>query len=521
MMSGNNKNVGTNSRIKNSVITMITGGLRQFLAIILTFVSRTVFINILGAEYLGLNGLFSNILQILSLSELGIGTAISFYLYKPVAEHDTERIKSVMRFYKLCYRGVGFSMIGIGCLIMPLMPYVVNFETELPVNLYIVYFLYVLNIASSYLLFAYKQAIITANQELYKIERINIVFTFFNCLIDILILIIAHDYIAYLVSKFIMVLVKNIVISLQVDKEYPYIKEQNVCSLPKNEIKNFFGDMGNVALFRIGSTLFNSTDNIIISYLLGTTIVGYYSNYYMVISQVSILIGLMVGSVSASVGNVIAKENQHKQYQIFRELDFIVTGVMTVFTACLFQTLNSFIALWLGSKSDNYILSQTVVAFLCMSFYMDGTTQIPNTFREASGHFEIGKSLQVIGGLVNIVLSLLMGEFWGLEGIFAATVISKFFVTVFPFIMNIGDKVFQRSRGELLSYYLQHAGVTAFITAFLWIVGQCVHKTTTLGFVLEICLSIAISLIVYCVIYGRTTEMKALIVRMKGHVGLR
>ena len=157
------------SRTQNSVLTIVTSGVRQGLTLMLTFVSRTIFIKILGAEYLGLNGLFTNILSILALSELGIGSAISFYLYKPIAEKNIERIKSLMVFYKKCYRIVGGMILVLGSAIIPILPKVVNFDQDLPVNLYVIYFLYLLNTASSYLFFAYKQALVTANQEQYKI----------------------------------------------------------------------------------------------------------------------------------------------------------------------------------------------------------------------------------------------------------------------------------------------------------------------------------------------------------------
>ena len=208
-----------NSRTKNSVLTIVSSGIRQALTLIMTFVSRTIFIKVLGAEFLGLNGLFTNILSILALSELGIGSAISFYLYRPIAEKNIDRIKSLMIFYKKCYRIVGLIIILLGSMIMPILPKVVNFNQAVPVNLYLVYFLYLLNTASSYLFFAYKQALVIANQEQYKIEKINIYFTFINCFVDIMVLVIFKDYYAYLIFKFLLVLLKNLITANKIDKE--------------------------------------------------------------------------------------------------------------------------------------------------------------------------------------------------------------------------------------------------------------------------------------------------------------
>ena len=184
-----------NTRTKNVVLIAFTSVIRQFLNIITQFISRTVFIYVLGAEYLGLNGLFSNILSLLSLAELGIGSAISFYLYKPIAENDKERIKTLLSFYKVCYRVIGLTIIVIGLMVCPILPRIVNFKQNVPVNLYLVYVLYLLNIAMTYLVYAYKQALPLANQEQYKIEKLNMLFVIFNCLIDVVILLVFKNYV--------------------------------------------------------------------------------------------------------------------------------------------------------------------------------------------------------------------------------------------------------------------------------------------------------------------------------------
>lgn len=504
-----------NSRTKNSALTMFSSGLRQLLTVLLTFVSRTVFIHTLGVDYLGLNGLFSNILSILALSELGIGSAISFYLYKPIAEQDKHRIRVLMNLYKTCYRIVGISILGIGMCLVPFLPQLVNFERQVPVNLYLVYILYLLNTASSYLFFAYKQAIITANQEQYKIEKINIIFTFINCITDIVILFVFRNYIVYLVAKFLLVLIKNLVIAAVIDREYPFIKEKETVKLTRSEIKVFIKDIWSVSLFRIGSTLFNSTDNIIISILLGTVVVGYYSNYYMIISQVTVVIGLITRSFVAGIGNVIAKEKKEKQYGIFKQLDFAVYFVVVFCTTCLFQLLNSFVKLWIGGIDTTYLLSQTVVLFLCLNFYLDSTTQILNSFREGSGNFKTGRALQITGGIVNIILSVVLGKVYGLEGIFAATIIGKLFITVSPFVMSVSKDVFGFSRFKLLKRYYLNMIVMIFILMINWFMCKTFHMNGIVNFIIECIISCVVSVLMIIIMYGRSYEMKSLFKRIE------
>ncbi len=505
-----------NTRTRNSILIMATSGLRQIATLIFTFISRTVFIHILGAEYLGLNGLFSNILSILALSELGIGTAISFYLYRPVADRDMERIKSLMHFYKICYRIVGIAIIGIGLFLMPFLPYMVNFEQDIPINLYAVFFLNVLNSAMSYLFFAYKQALVSANQEQYKIEKINIFFVIVNCLADICILIVFRSYIVYLITKIILTFVKNIIIAYRIDCEYPFLKEKKYKPIEKGEIKSIFKDIGQISIFRIGNVLFDATDNIIISMLMGTLVVGYYSNYLMIISQVKVVINLIVKSFIAGIGNVAARECKEKQYNVFLELDFVVTFMSTICTVCLFQLLNSFVMLWIGNVNKDYVLSQYVVGFLCICFFIDCTTQIANVFREASGNFETGKSLQLIGGIINILLSIAFGKVWGLEGIFGATVVSKFSITLIPFFVGVSRNVFGKGSFELLKNYMRNVIVMIIDIVILWRMAFKLHMTTISGFILEIILSAFISVIVTALIDSKRMEMKLLLKRVSG-----
>ncbi len=504
-----------NTRTKNVLLIMTTSGITQFLNFILQFVSRTVFIKVLGAEYLGLNGLFSNILSFLSLAELGIGSAISFYLYQPISEGNTERIKALMQFYKKCYRAVGLIMIIAGLCIIPLLPQIVNFEQNVPVNLYVVYLLYLLNMACSYLMFAYKQALPMANQEQYKIEKINILFVIINCITDIVVLVLFKSYVLYLLLKLILVLVKNIVISIKVDKEYEYLKEKGINFISNTEIRIFFKDIKDIAMFKLGSTLYNSSDNIIISVLLGTIIVGYYSNYFLIISILSSLINLFVKSFMASVGNLIVEESKDAQYNYFIQIDFIVYYLVSICTTCLFQLLNSFIRLWIGGINYEYILSQTVVTFLCISFYFDGTTQVMNIFREAGGFFQVGRELQIIGGLLNIVLSIILGKIWGLEGIFAATVISKGVISLFPFILKISCNVFEKSIFTVLRVYLKHGIVTVLNIIIVWYICRKIHMTTTMGFAIETMLTMLVSVAFIGIVFYKTPEMMALLKRIK------
>lgn len=498
------------SRTKKSFFTMVTSGIRQILTVVLAFVSRSVFIHILGAEYLGLNGLFTNILQFLSLAELGIGAAVSFYLYKPLAEKNIERIKAIMLFYKQCYRVVGLSILGIGCLLMPFLSKLVNLDQPIPENIYLIYFLYLCNSAFTYLFFAYRQTLVTANQEQYKIEKINIAYTFVNCLADIVILLIFRSFLVYLSVKVALVVVKNVIIALKINKEYPYITEPCSTKLTRDEIKSLFKDVYSVSIFKIGCIVINSTTNIVISAVLGTVIVGYFSNYYMVISQVSVIFNMVVYSFTAGVGNVIVKESKERQFQVFKTLNFFTFCIYLVFTVCLFQLLNSFVNLWVGGVDKSYILSQGAVIMICANFFADCASQVINTFRNASGRFKTGRSFTLVGGLINIPFSIFMAKQFGLVGVLFTLPLCKILVAVLPFFVMIGRDLFNKSAFVMLSDLFLKMIVTIACCSLTWFTCSSFHQSDLAHFIGEIAVSLFIPMAIIFILYNRTQEMHEL-----------
>lgn len=504
-----------NSRTRNTLLILFSSGVRQIITLVTTFIIRTVFIHTLGAEYLGLNGLFTNILSLLALSELGIGTAITFYLYKPIQSNDIDRIKTLMAFYKLCYRAVGLTIIGVGLFLMPVLPYIVNLETPLNINLYLIYFLYLINTASSYLLFAYKQSFLLANQQQYKVERVSTSFCLLQFLFDFITVAVFKNFYLYLIGDIIAVLFKNYMISKIANRDFPFLKEKESFKITRQELKKFFKDIFSVSLFKVGSQLFNATDNIIISLLLGTIIVGYYSNYYLLISYATLFFGMIMKSFTAGIGNVMASECEEKRYIIFKRIDFIMFVVATIASVCMCQLFNSFMLIWVGNKNKNFILSQAIVFILSFDFYINCSCQTPNTFREASGNFESGKWLQLFGGIINILLSLLLGHYYKLTGIFAATIISKIFVTVVPFLWKISKSVFNNKPYDILLEYFKKLMLRTVITVVVWNICKSVHMTGILGLLWEGLICIGVTTVLICAFYFNTDEFNYLKTKIK------
>ena len=270
------------SRIYNSTKNIILGIVSQILTLILNFGTKIVFVRILGAEYTGINGLFSNVITILSVAELGMGSAIIYSMYKPLAENDQKRISELMNFYKKIYNIVAITIFIIGIGLVPFIKYLVNTSVEIEhINVY--YLLFLINTVASYI-FASRTVILNANQKLYIIKIYNFIIYFIQCILQIVILLLTRNFIFYLIVQILSTLITNIVGAIITEKMYPYIKQKS--ELPKDERKKIFENMKSMLYYKIGGVILNNTDNILISILVGTVWVGYYSNYLIVISAI-------------------------------------------------------------------------------------------------------------------------------------------------------------------------------------------------------------------------------------------
>ena len=483
-----------NSRTKNSVLNMATSVAIRVSTLILSFVSRTVFIYILGAEYLGLNGLFSNILSFLALSELGLGSAIAFLLYKPIADNDIERMKTVMYFYKKCYMVVGTVILLLGCCLMPFLKFLVNLDQPIPENLYLVFFLFVLQSAVSYFFAAYKQTFVNANQKTYVLTKIELAFTVVNCIVDIVVLYLFRSFILYLLFKVFVVIAKNLVLSKKIDRLYPFLTEPVTTKLSREEVRKVFKDIYSVSVFRLGSVLFNSVSNIVTSAVVGTIVVGYYSNYTMIVTQVEVLMMLAFNAVAAGIGNVVATESKERQFTVYKKVD-TMTACANIFScACLIQLLNPFMKIWLGSIGSEYILSQLIVILIVANMYVNCSCQILDRFRTAAGEFKIGRDLQVIGGVANIILSVIFAKTWGFEGVLISPLLCKLFITVTPFVIRVGNIVFDKGYKYMLVNYVQKIAILVIISCINWVLCFYVQNLENIySFIAETLITIVVS----------------------------
>ena len=434
----------TYKSIKNVSVMLLT----QFITLALAFASRTVFIKTLGAEYLGLNGLFSNILSALSLAEMGIGTAIAYALYKPIAENDTEQIKSILVFYHKCYFFIGIFIAAIGCLLLPFLPHLIKGDVTVPVNIYNVYLCFLANSVIAYF-FAHKRTIIDETQNKYLTTSIDFTINTIVAIIQIIILWQFKDYMAFIFTKILGTIIGSIIIFIFANRKFPYIMEKAV-ALSSSARKKIWSNVSILFFHKFGGVVILSTDFLIISAFVGIEAVGIYSNYTLIVGTIAIFCNLFIIGADASIGNAIAILTKEEIYVVFRRMAFLIFCIGGLSTVCLVNLLNPFIELWAGK---DYLLSNSVVYVIVANFFFMQNRWLVMTFKCDAGIFRPDMYKPLIEIAFNLSLSIFLVRIYGVLGVLIGTLANTFFVCIWVEMYIVHKYVFATSIAGYLKMY--------------------------------------------------------------------
>lgn len=407
-------------RVLSSLKNVTTGVIGQFLTLALSFVVRTVFIQQLGATYLGVSGLFGNILSILSFAELGFGQAIVFSLYKPIAENDIEKIKSLMHLFKTVYTWLFFLVLCLGLVLVPFLGIFVNDIDAVP-NLRLIYVMYVISSATTYL-FAYKNTYLIATQCNYISTIISYYFSIGLALLQIIILLLTQNFLLYLGLQILSGIVQNATVAWETNKKFPFLKDKDIAPLSIDEKNKIKKNVGALAIYKVGTLSLNSTDNIIISKFVGIMSVGLYSNYFLLQYAVNGLLSTVFGNLTASIGNYNAIETDDNKYHMFKVLNLMSYWGYSVCSVCLFICMTPFIKCWVG---DEYIMDNKVCFVVAVNMYIAGMLFASFNYRQTMGLFIQGKLRPVISAIENILLSLILVKYMGITGVLWGTAITR------------------------------------------------------------------------------------------------
>ena len=408
------------TRSVNSAKNITTNLIVSVLTLVLSFVSRSIFIKCLATDYLGLNGLFSNILGFLSLSELGIGSAMTFALYKPVKDDNTEKIKTLMYEYKRMYKLVGFIIFTAGLIITPFIHLFIKEGSGNVPHIRLFFLIYLSAQAISYL-FSYKSTLIICMQKEYILTLIRGTLQIIRDILQIIFLITTHSYLPYLLIMVANAVLENICISYKADKMYPLLLDTDVQPLAQEEKLSIRKNIYALVFHNIGTKLVFSSDNIIISKFIGLKIIGFYSNYTLIITSINRIVDKVLNSLVGSVGNLLASESKEHSEKVFYHILFANSWIYGFVSTCFICLMQPFISLWIGSK---FLLSNIVLFLAVISFYVTGMRRTLLIFKGAAGIYEQDKYKPLIEGIVNIIVSVILVLKFGIAGVIAGTIIS-------------------------------------------------------------------------------------------------
>ena len=494
------------SRTENVSINMVAGLVCQFVNLVLSFVSRTFFIRLLGAEYLGVNGLFSNVLSILSFAELGIGNAIVFSMYKPLAIGDTEKLGSLMTLYKKAYRAIGITIAAVGICVTPFLNFVIKETPDIPENLSVLYLLFLFNTVFSYF-FAYKRSIITADQKNYIMLALSEGINIARSVAQIALLYFTHNYIIYLLVQIACGVIDNLIAAVIADKMYPFLK-QKALPLSKDESKKIFRNVRALAMYKFGSVILNGTDNILVSAMVGVREVGLVSNYVLLHGSCKMILSKITEAFTASVGNFNAVSDNEQKYEIFNKLFFIVAWLYGFASVGLITVSPPLITAWIGSE---YLLDRITVIAIVGEFYFQGVQYAAYTFRTTLGYFVQSRYVPILAAIANIVLSVLLCRWIGLAGIFMATSIARVFCMGIVDPLLIYKSTFHKSPFIYWAKYVGYLALFIVIGLICDFVVKCITISGWLGVMVQIFAVTIVFNTIMVLIFCRTNVFKGLL----------
>lgn len=457
------------NRTQNATRNIVFGMILKLYQILLPFIMRTAMIYLMGVEYLGLNSLFTSILQVLNLAELGVGSAMVYSMYKPIADNDKLTICALLKLYKKYYFFIGLIIAIIGTILTPMIPKLINGEIPGGLNIYILYLLNLIATVMTYWMFAYKNSLLQAYQRSDISSKVTIITTTIQYVVQLIVLWMFHNYYIYIVVMLFTQAMANIVTAIVASQLYPEISPKG--TLSDEIVKSINQRIKDLFTAKLGATIVNSADTIVISAFLGLTVLAMYQNYYFIMSSVMGILTVIFSSCLAGVGNSMVTESVEKNYNDFRILTFLINWIVTICMCCFATVYQPFIMLWVGAQ---YRFDMLVVALFCIYFYLVTMQQINGMYKDAAGVWHQDRFRPLIAAIFNLIFNLLFVKSLGIYAILLSTIASYILVSMPWMIYNVFKYVFKRDWKQFVKDFLSYFFVACLIT----VVSYLLCKTT-------------------------------------------
>ena len=492
----------TNRRL-NSKRNIIFGGLQKLTVILLPFLLRTVMLYTLGEQYLGISSLFTSILSVLNLAELGFGTAITYSMYKPIAENDNGKICALLNLYKTIYRIIGVIVLVIGLTLMPFLPKLISGTYSNDINIYLLYFIYLVNTVFSYTLFAYKSSLLIAFQ---RNDINSIVGMYLNVLLNIIqivMLIVYKNYYFYIIFRPIFTIINNITIAIVTDRLLPAYNCKG--KLDKQTILDIRKRVVALVVQKFGDVINTSFDSIIISAFLGLTTVAIYSNYYYILNSVGCLIGIVYTAVIPIIGNSIATDPVDKNYIDFITFSFLNQWTITVGTACLLCLYQPFMCFWAGKT---LMFPNATVYLFTIFFYFWLVRYNVITYKDAAGIWHEDMIRPVVAAGFNLLLNIILSKIIGVNGVIISTILGTFVISL-PWETHVLFKnYFKRSTSEYYIGLIKHTFISLLTCVICFLICGMLPKYGVTWILIKCIISVLVSNICLLMFYFRTKNFK-------------
>lgn len=491
-------------RTGKSFINVITSVLTNAVILVTAFVVQKVLIKTMGSDYNGINGLFGSIISMMSLADLGIGTAIIYHMYRPVAEKDWQKINSLLLFYKRCYIGISGVVLLIGTVVGLFSPVLVG-EVEISDSIYLIYALFLVDCLCSYFL-AYKKSLLYADLMNYIPDAIYFAVYLIQNALQIYVLMAFRNFILFLVVKSLGKCVSNLFISLYIGKKYPRTRDRHIEPVEREIREDIVTKVKGLLYHKLGKIMVTGSDSIVLTGVLGIGAMSLYTNYHLIIGGITALLNRIFETLTNSVGNFLLDSDQERRTDVYRKIDFVNFWCFGCVAAGMYAVLQPLITLWLG---EEFLLGKAVVFVLVVNFYLEGMRASVNTFKEAAGIFHEDRRIPVIEALVNLAASVVLAKLLGIAGVFLGTIISTSVVYLYSYPKYVCKPLFGMSYGRYVGMTLRHLavllgilGITEWCTAGmegwnLWI--RMLSAGTA---------AVVIFHAVFLLLYGRSGELK-------------
>lgn len=495
------------SRVEYSVLNIATGMGGYIVNTILGFICRMVFVRCLAADYLGVSGLFTNVLSMLSLAELGIGSAVVYALYKPLAESDERKIASLVEFYGKAYRAIGIFIAVMGLALMPFLNVIIRDAPDIKESIYLLYLIYLFNTASTYF-FSYRSSLIIAAQQNYIVGGLNYIITIIQSIVQMIYLLLTREYIGYLLIQTIGTFIYNVLISNIAVKKFPYIKGKDIQPLKDDERKSLFTDIKDLTVYKLSGLLVNSTDNIITTFFNGLATTGLASNYTLLTTTLNSLLNQVFNGLTASIGNYNVTETKERQYEMFKFLNMMNFWIFSWASIGILFVSSDLVKLCFGKK---YVLGIEIPFVIALNFYTVGMQNAVWTFKQTLGLFRYGKYAQIFTALINIAFSVLLGYRYGLFGILLATFIARLFTNLWYDPYVVYKHGFFRKPVEYLSKYFKYLILMIINIVICGFLCSIVNTNLFFGIIIKCIICSIIPNIMYIILFYKRDEFKYLL----------